>query len=99
MATLRTLWRSEFPLADAFWTWAVTVGLVVNLTTSVLFVIMILHDWPWVALFLGYGFSLPYNAIVLVGVWRSASRYDGPAVYADLARVATVSLMAALSLT
>lgn len=99
VSKLRMLWLGELPLADAFWTWTVTVGLVVNATTSVLFVIMIMHDWPWVALLLGYGVSLPYNAVAVLGVWRSASRYEGPAIHADLARAAAVILMAALSLT
>lgn len=31
--------------------------------------------------------------------WRSAARYAGPSVHADLARIATVILMAALTLT
>jgi hypothetical protein len=65
----------------------------------VLFVIMIMHDWHWLALLLGYGILLPYNAVAVVAVWRSASRYDGPAIHADLARAATVILMAVLSLT
>ena len=99
MSKLRTLWRGEYPLADAFWTWAVTVGLFVNVTTSVLFVVMIMRDWPWAALLIGYGVSLPYNAVAVVGVWRSASRYEGPAIHADMARAATAILMAVLSLT
>ena len=99
VSALRTLWRGNHPLADAFWIWAVTVGLCINVTTSVFFIITIMHDWPWVALLLGYGVSLPYNAVAVVGVWRSASRYDGPAIHADLARAATVILMAVLSIT
>lgn len=99
MALLRSLWRGDVPLAEAFWTWAVAVGLVVNVATSALFVVMIMRDWPWAALLLGYGASLPYNAVALVGVWRSASRYEGPAIHADLARAAAAVLMAALSLT
>ncbi len=46
-----------------------------------------------------YGVSLPYNVVAIVGVWRAAGRYDGPAIHADLARGATVLLMAVLSLT
>ena len=99
MSKLRTLWRGDYPLADAFWTGAVTVGLFVNLTTSVLFLIMITQDRPWIALLLGYGVSVPYNLVAVVGVWRAAARYDGPAIHADLARVCTVILMTALSLT
>ena len=99
MSSLRTLWRGDYPLSDAFWTWAVVVGLCVNVATSALFVIMVMDDRPWLALLLGYGASLPYNVVAVVGVWRSAARYEGPAVHADLARAATVILMAALSLT
>lgn len=35
----------------------------------------------------------------VVGVWRFAARFEGPVIHADLARVATVILMAVLSLT
>lgn len=99
MSKLSTLWRGEFALSDAFWTWAVTVGLLVNVVTSVLFLVLIMQDLAWAALLIGYGVSLPYNAVAVVGVWRAAARYDGPAIHADLARGATVALMAALSMT
>jgi len=77
----------------------VTVGLLVNVVTSMLFLILIMQDLAWAALLIGYGVSLPYNVVATVGVWRAAVRYDGPAIHADLARGATVLLMAALSLT
>ena len=96
---LVALWRGDLPLREAFWTWIVTVGLLVNVVTSVLFLILIMQDQAWAALLIGYGVSLPYNVVATTGVWRAAVRYDGPAIYADLARGATVLLMAALSLT
>ena len=99
MEKLRTLWKGDLPLGDAFWTWALLGGLLVNISTSVLFLVLIMLDHPWPALIVGYGFSVPYNVVVVVGVWRSASRYDGPRTYADLARGATVILMTVLSLT
>jgi hypothetical protein len=99
MEKLRALWTGDLPLGDAFWTWALLGGLLVNISTSVLFLVLIMLDHPWPALIVGYGFSVPYNVVVVVGVWRSASRYDGPRTYADLARVATVILMTVLSLT
>jgi hypothetical protein len=99
MPQLSTLWRGDYALADAFWTWAVTLGVLVNVVTSVLFLILITQDLAWPALVIGYGVSLPYNLVALVGVWRSAARYDGPVIHADLARGATVVLMATLSLT
>jgi hypothetical protein len=99
MTNLVALSRGELPLREAFWTWAVTVGLLVNVMTSMLFLILIMQDLAWAALLIGYGVSLPYNVVATVGVWRAAVRYDGPAIHADLARGATVLLMAALSLT
>jgi hypothetical protein len=96
---LRALWRGELPLAEAFWTWAICVGLLVNLTTSVLFLALIAADRPWPALFVGYALSVPYNLLAAVGVWRSAGRYRGRAAHAELARFATVALMLLLSVT
>lgn len=93
------LWRGDLPLSDAFWIGAVTVGLTVNVATSLLFLGLITADLPWPALIVGYGISLPYNALALVGVWRSAARHDGPPLHAELARYATLLLMAVLSLT
>ena len=92
-------WRGELPLSEAFWTGALTIGLAVNVTTSLLFLGLITADLPWLALIMGYGISLPYNALAVVGVWRSAARYSGPSLHANLARLVTVTLMAGLTLT
>ena len=99
MERLKALWRGDLRLGDAFWAWAVLGGLAVNITTSALFLWLIALDRPWAALLVGYGLSVPYNVAVATGVWRSAARHDGPAVQADLARVATLLLMVVLSLT
>lgn len=99
MTKLGSLWSGDLALGDAFWTWAVTVGLLINITTSVLFLVLILQDRPLAALIAGYAVSIPYNVVATVGVWRSAGHYAGPSVHADLARIATVMLMAALTLT
>jgi hypothetical protein len=89
----------DVALGDAFWTWAVIGGLLVNITTSIAFLALITVDLTWAALVIGYGLSLPYNAVAVVGVWRSAERHDGPRVQADLARGASLVLMIVLSLT
>ena len=75
------------------------VGLLINVATSVLFPILILQDQPSAAQLIGYGVSIPYNFVAIVGLWRAAEGYNGPAIHADLARSVTVMLMAALSLT
>jgi hypothetical protein len=99
MAKLRSLWLGDLPLGDAFWTWAIAIGLLVNLTTSALFLVLITADQPWAALFVGYALSVPYNVVAVVGVWRSAARYQGPAGHAELARFATVIVMVLFSMT
>jgi len=99
MKKLRSLWSGELPLGEAFWTWAIGIGLVVKLTTSVLFLSLMTIDRTWSALFVGYGLSVPYNLVAVVGVWRSAARYTGPASHADLARIVSAIVMLLLTLT
>ena len=99
MTRLGALWLGELPLDEAFWTWAISVGLLVNLTTSIMFLAMITMDRPWAALLLGYGPSVPYNVLAVVGVWRSAARHAGCAGHADLARIVTLVVMLLLTVT
>ena len=99
MRKLRSLWLGDLTLDEAFWTWAITVGLLVNLATSALFLALISADRPWAALIAGYGPSVPYNALAVVGVWRSAARHPGQAAHADLARLASAAVMLVLTVT
>jgi hypothetical protein len=99
MSRLRALWSGELPLGEAFWTYAVTVGLAVNLITSLLFLVLLSWDRPIAALVVGYALSVPYNVVALVGVWRSAARYEGERIHADLARIVSLVGMVLLSLT
>ena len=99
MTKLLALWSGGLALDEAFWTWTVTVGLLVNIATSILFLVLILQDQPLVAVLVGYGISVPYNVVATVGVWRSAARYAGPSLHADLACIVSVILMAGLTLT
>jgi hypothetical protein len=59
MEKLKALWRGDLSLGDAFWTWAVMIGLVVNVTTSILFAVLIMNDLPVPALLVGYGCRSP----------------------------------------
>lgn len=96
---LRRLWRGELPLAEAFWTWAVLGGLLVNVATSIGFLGLVMAGQMIPALVVGYGMSLPYNLAVTVGTLRSAARPGVDPRWAGAARVAVVLLMAVLSLT
>ena len=99
MKNLCRLWRGELALRNAFWNWAVFGGLIVNVVSSALFLFLIMADRPISGLIAGFAFSVPYNAVVLVGVWRSAGRFAGDRRWADLARIVTVIGMALLSVT
>lgn len=99
MTKLRALWSGELPLGEAFWTFAIGIGLLVNLITSVLLLTLISLDRPWAALLVGYIIPIPYNVFAVVGVWRSAGRYQGKAGYADLARIIALLVMVLFSVT
>jgi hypothetical protein len=99
MAKLNDLWRGDLQLGDAFWNWAVLGALLINVSTTILFLILISADQPWLALIVGYAFSKPYNIVALVGVWRSAARHNGLALHADLARWTSLILLTILSMT
>jgi hypothetical protein len=99
MSNMRSLWRGELSLSDAFWNWAVFGGLIVNIVSSALFLWLIMSDYPILALIAGYAFPVPYNFMVCVGVWRSADRYSGDPRQANLARIVTTVGMILLSVT
>ena len=99
MKTLNDVWNGELGLEKVFWEWAVFGGIVINVASSIGFLILVLNDYLIAAVIVGYGLSLPYNLLVTVGVWRSAEQYTGDKRWADLLKVVTVIGMALLSFT
>lgn len=99
MQQLGRLWRGELALDKAFWNWAVIGGLAVNLVSSTLFLFLIIVEQTLAALVAGYIFSVPYNVIVAVGVWRSAERYTGERKWAEIAQIVTLVGMVLLTIT
>ncbi len=99
MKQLFRLWQGELALENAFWNWAVFGGFIINVVSSALFLFLITADHTISALIVGYSYSVPYNVIVSVGVWRSAGRYAGDRRWANLARIVTVIGMIMLSVT
>lgn len=95
---IRDLWSGGFPLARAFWDYAVIYGLLLNLVSHLVFLALILNDADTILIALAFALPIPYNILVVVAVWRSAARYPGPRKWAELARIATVIWMAALTL-
>ena len=99
MQQLSRLWRGEQRLDSAFWTWAVLGGLLINVSSSGLFLALIVAEQPVAAVLAGYAYSVPYNVVVTVGVWRSAARYDGDPRWAEVARIVTLVGAILLSVT
>jgi hypothetical protein len=114
IGTLRSLWAGRLPLKDAFWTYAVFWGLLINVAAGVAALALIVAGKaaaPAMAPGAVAGASMlpllalalhlapvPYNIIALVGVWRSAGRPDSPPSAALAARSATLALFAVLLL-
>jgi hypothetical protein len=96
MVLLR-LWRGELPLAEAFWSWAVVAGLVVNLTTTIVFLGLVAAGQPAAVMAFVYVAPILFNIVAGVGVWRSAARPDADPRWARPARVAAVIGLAVLS--
>jgi hypothetical protein len=96
---LTQLWRGDLPLAEAFWHWAVLGGLLVNVSTTIGFLWLVMAGHSLAAFVVGYAMSLPYNLVATVGVWRSAGRPGADPRWAGAARVAVVAGKTVLSLT
>jgi hypothetical protein len=68
------LWGGRLPLADAFWTYAIFWGFLINMATTLTSLGLVVAEVPgWVAALVHFA-PLPWNLLVLVGVWRSAGR-------------------------
>ena len=73
---VQRLWVGEIPLTEAFWHYAVVYGLVVNLVTSILFLVLLLNEASSIVLVPAFILPTPYNVLVVVAVWRSADQHD-----------------------
>ena len=85
---LHRLWRGEVPLASAFWSYAVIGGTALNAAATLLAMAVLTMDAPALLALLAFALPIPYNLLVLVAIWRSANAYQGPRLWADLARIA-----------
>ena len=87
------------PLDTAFWSYAVMGGVAVNVLTSFAFMILVVADKPVAGFIVGYGLSLPYNLIAIMGVCRAAAQDDADPAKAKLYPFVTIAGMVLLSVT
>lgn len=96
-ATLE-FWRGGLPLGRAFWAWCVLGGTLVGAFATIFALMLLVGGAPaWVAA-LVFAAHVPWNVVLLVGVWRSAARPEVDPGTARLARAAAAVWVVALSL-
>ncbi|MGH6719958.1 MAG: hypothetical protein ACREER_11630 [Alphaproteobacteria bacterium] len=94
---IATLWSGACPLPVAFWRFGVGYGLIVNAVTTIGALALFATDAPdWLPVAVHFA-PAPYNLLVLVAVWRAASRWPGERRWADMSRAAIVIWVAALT--
>ena len=87
----KKLSSGDFGLAKTYWLYGVVVGVVVNLATK-----PVTSAGLLVVILLAYAV---YEAMVLMGVWRAASKYQGLKLWAVLAKIAVVLGVLMLAVT
>jgi hypothetical protein len=92
---LRQLWGGRLALGTAFWWYAIVWGTAVNVAATLLAMAVLAAGLSAVLAVVVAALPIPYNLVVLVAVWRSAAGYQGPKLWADLARI--LSLLWALA--
>ena len=97
MGAVAELWRGELPLGRAFWLWGVLGGFVVNLFAILAAASLLAAGAPARLAALAFAAHLPWNVVLLVGVWRSAGRPGVDRDTAFLARAAMLGWAVALS--
>ena len=94
---MQEFWRGEVPLARAFWLWGILGGGIVSLASTLLALAVLAAGGPgWLSV-LVFAAHIPWNLILLIGVWRSSDRAEIRADFAQLARVLIVAWVLLLS--
>jgi hypothetical protein len=100
-AEIRTIvefWRGGLPLGRALWLWGIVGGGVASLFATLLALMLVAAGAPaWLAV-LVFAAHIPWNLVLLVGVWRSAGRPEVSRAAANLARLVILAWVVVLSL-
>ena len=96
--TIVEFFRGGLPLGRAFWLWGIVGGGIVSLFSTLLALTLIAAGASaWVAV-LAFAAHIPWNLMLLVGIWRSAGRPEVSPAAANLARIVILAWVVVLSL-
>ena len=90
LTSLKALWRGQLPLREAFWRYAITYDLILNLAATIAALTLILRDAPITLAVIIHFLPLPYSLFAATGAWRSADRYDGNPSFANVVKVVII---------
>jgi hypothetical protein len=98
IGTIVEFWRGGLPLGRALWLWGIVGGGVISLFATLLALMLVAAGAPaWLAV-LVFAAPIPWNMVLLVGVWRSAGRPEVSPASANLARLVILAWVVVLSL-
>ena len=89
--SFRQLWLGELPLHEAFWRYAITYDLVLNIAATLGALTLVLTEAPIAVAAIVHVLPLPYSLFAATGAWRSADRYTGNPVHATMAKLALIA--------
>ncbi len=89
-ASLKALWQGQLPLREAFWRYAITYDLILNLAATLAALTIILAEAPIILAAIVHFLPLPYSLFAATGAWRSADRYEGNPSLANAAKIAII---------
>jgi len=92
MDLIKNLWRGDVPLREAFWIFGSSVGFLLNI--SLLYLgsheeIVTAVPGAFLILLLAIVLYI-YSPFILIGIWRSANKYQGLKRYAIAAKIAVI---------
>lgn len=90
LTSLKQLWLGQLPLREAFWRYAITYDLVLNLAATLGALTLVLAETPIVFAAFVHFLPLPYSLFAAIGAWRSADRYEGNPLHASVAKIVLI---------
>ena len=90
IAHLAALWRGDIPLGQAFWEYAIAYGTIANIVATAAAIATVAAGLPVALTIFLFLMPLPYILTAVVGVVRSADKYQGPPQWATRAKIAVI---------